>query len=82
MARKKSKKTKSLRRKTEILKAHAKSGFRGEFIAGDAFESGAQVKQPKKLTHRLHIKEIKTDLVKTVLFAVFVVILLFLLDKL
>jgi len=81
MVKKKSRKAKSLRRRSEILKAHAKSGFRGEFITGNISEDGSQIKQPKKLTHRLHIKEIKTDLVKTALFAIFVVVLLLLLKR-
>jgi len=81
MAKKKSKKAKSLRRRSEILKAHAKGGFRGEFITGKTSEEGVSGKKPKKLTHRLHTREIKTDLVKTVLFAIFVIALLFLLKK-
>ena len=78
MVKKKSKKAKSSRRR---LKAHAKSGFRGEFITGKVGEGGAQGKQPKKLTHRLHYREIKTDLIKTGLFAIFVIILLFILKR-
>lgn len=81
MVKKKSKKAKSSRRRSEVLKAHAKSGFRGEFITGKVVEGGAQDKQPKKLTHRLHYREIKTDLIKTGLFAIFVIILLFLLKR-
>ena len=81
MAKKKSKKAKSLRRKSEVLKAHAKSGFRGELISGKTDGSGAQSNLPKKLTHRLNYKVIKTDLVKTGLFAIFVIALLHLLKR-
>lgn len=67
---KKSNKARKQRRKKEILKAQAKSGLRGQLI-GDV-----DIKQPKKVSHRLHLREIRTDLLKTFLFAIFVVILL------
>lgn len=71
---KKNRKDKRQRRKAEILKAQSKSGLRGQVDTLD-------VKQPKKLTHRLHVSQIKTDLVKTGLFAIFVVILLVVLKQ-
>ncbi len=36
----------------------------------------AEAKQPKKLTQKLHVDIIKTDLIKTGLFALFVIMLL------
>jgi hypothetical protein len=79
--KKKNKKGKGARRRTEILKAQAKSGARGVYQNLVPDLEGQDPQQPKKLTHRLHVKEIKTDLIKTAIFAVFVVVLLTMLKK-
>ena len=80
MSKKKSKKSKKDRRQSEILRAQAKGGIRGVYDAVVPDKDSA-AQQPKKVSHRLHVKEIRTDLVKTVLFAVFVVIILVMLKK-
>jgi len=76
------KKGKQDRRLKEIIKAHAKSGMRGEYLNVISGIGDPDAKQPKKLSHRLHLKIIKTDLVKTGLFAIFVVVLLIILKNL
>lgn len=63
------------RRLKEVLKAHARSGLEG--VGGEYLDA----KQPKKLSHRLNLDVIKTDLIKTGLFAVFVVVLLIILKR-
>ena len=79
MTKKISKQEKAQRRKMEILKAQAKSGSRGQYVMekeAAPLVGPTDAKQPKKLTQRLHVDIIKTDLIKTALFAVFVIILL------
>ena len=78
MAKKKSKKSKKDRRKKEIIKAHAKGGIGGS-VVGRLIDKDVINTTPKRITHRLHTREIKTDLVKTALFAILTVILLLIL---
>ena len=82
MAKKNSKGSKAARRKKEILKAHAKSSIRGQFsdiVAGAIKDE--DLTQPKKVTQRLHLKAIRADLIKTVIFALLVVVFLFVLKS-
>lgn len=79
---KRAKKNRATRRKKEILKAHANTSVRGQF--SELVSKAANVdsgQQPKKLSHRLHMREIVTDLVKTAIFAVLVVAFLFILKS-
>ena len=77
----KSKNKKQDRRLKEIVKAHAKGGMRGEYIDLISGVNDPEAKQPKKLSHRLHLEVIKTDLIKTAMFVVFVLVLLFILKR-
>jgi hypothetical protein len=82
MATKKKTKTKKQdRRLKEIVKAHAKGGMRGEYIDIISGANDPEAKQPRKLSHRLDLGVIKTDLIKTAMFVVFAVVLLFILKK-
>jgi hypothetical protein len=76
--KKSSKRSKRERRKKEVIKAQIKSGMR-ENVIGKLVDEDVIDTKPKRVTHRLPIKEIKTDLIKTALFAVFVVVFLLLL---
>lgn len=75
------KETKEERRLKEIVKAHARSGVRGEYLDAVTGLGDPDAKQPKKLSHRLHLDVIRTDLVKTGLFVIFVVVLLIILKN-
>ncbi|MFC1756124.1 hypothetical protein ACFLZK_01910 [Patescibacteria group bacterium] len=81
MAKKSSKKKSKERRLQEVLKAHAKSGVRGEYLDTISGVGDPDAKQPKKLSHRLHLDVIRTDLVKTGLFVIFVIVLLIILKN-
>lgn len=65
---------KNLRRQKEALRAQLRT------VTARTEEIAEKVKTksilPKKQSHRLHIKEIKTDLIKTGIFVIFVIILL------
>ncbi len=71
--RKSTKKSKSQRRKKELLRAQVRSGFRSNTVVAKSMS--------KKATHQLHIKYIKTDLVKTAVFIIFAVVLLLILKN-
>ena len=82
MAKKSSKKKSSKeRRLKEVIKAHAKSGVRGEYLDAISGVGDPDARQPKKLSHRLHLDVIRTDLVKTGLYVIFVIVLLVLLKN-
>lgn len=81
MASKSKNKKKNDRRLKEIIKAHAKGGMRGEYMDLISGANDPEAKQPKKLSHRLHLDVIKTDLVKTAMFVVFALVLLFILKE-
>ncbi len=79
---KKDNKTEKLnRRLKEIVKAQAKSGMRGEYLDVIVGAGEPDASQPKKLDQRLHLNVIRTDLIKTGLFVIFVVVLLIILKR-
>lgn len=72
MSKKTAKMNKDLRRKKEILKAQSKSSFR-DYAAKVVENTDVNATQPKKATHTLDLKMIKTDLLKTGIYAILVV---------
>jgi len=82
MRKNKDRKTKLERRKAEVLRAQVRSGLQGEY--GGQRSGDVKVVEPiqaRKLTQRLPLKEIRTDLIKTGIFAVFVIALLIILKN-
>lgn len=84
MSKRSSKKVKKDRRRKEILKAQRKSGLHEEYLdETESISTGEpnKVSQPRKITHRLPLKEIKTDLMKTAIYVVLVIVLLIILKS-
>ena len=76
MAKKKSsKRLKNQRRRKELLRAQGRNVAK-ENIIGASVSTTKKTKKAKKVTHKLHVKEIRTDLVKTTIFVIFAIILL------
>ena len=75
MTKKAVKKNKDIRRKKEIIRAQTKSSIRS-YAAKIVEETDVNATQPKKAAHTLNLKLIRTDLIKTGIYAVLVVIFL------
>jgi hypothetical protein len=75
MSNKISKRARKERRKKEILKAQMKSGLQEE-ISDEPINGKTPASKPRKITHRLPLKEIRTDLMKTAIYVILVIVLL------